>query len=80
MCLLIFAHRVAARYPLLVAANRDEFHARPTSAAQFWEQYPHLLAGRDDEQGPCSRALPPSPIIATRRAPHRPHGPAENCR
>ena len=51
MCLLIFAHRVAARYPLLVAANRDEFHARPTSAAQFWEQYPHLLAGRDDEQG-----------------------------
>lgn len=51
MCLLIFAHRVTARYPLLVAANRDEFHARPTAPAQFWERHPHLLAGRDEEQG-----------------------------
>jgi uncharacterized protein with NRDE domain len=51
MCLLIFAHRVCPRYPLLVAANRDEFHARPTAPAQFWEDYPQLLAGRDLEQG-----------------------------
>lgn len=51
MCLLIFAHRVAPGYPLLVAANRDEFHARPTAAAQFWAQHPKLFAGRDEEQG-----------------------------
>ena len=51
MCLLIFAHRVAPQYPLILAANRDEFYARPTETAQFWTQYPQLLAGRDLEQG-----------------------------
>jgi uncharacterized protein with NRDE domain len=47
MCLLIFAHRVDPRHPLVLAANRDEFHARPTAASAFWPEYPQLLAGRD---------------------------------
>ena len=51
MCLLILAHRVSSDYPLLVAANRDEFHARPTAASQFWPEHPELLAGRDLLQG-----------------------------
>jgi len=51
MCLLIFAHRVASEYPLLVAANRDEFHARPTAVSDFWADSPQLLAGRDLLQG-----------------------------
>ena len=51
MCLLIFAHRVARHYPLVLAANRDEFHARPTARAHFWPEFPQLLAGRDLEQG-----------------------------
>tara|TARA_R110001599_G_scaffold353459_1_gene592706 strand:- start:419476 stop:420252 length:777 start_codon:yes stop_codon:yes gene_type:complete len=51
MCLLIFSHRVNSRYPLVLAANRDEFHARPTAAATFWPEHPQLLAGRDLEQG-----------------------------
>ncbi len=51
MCLLIFAHRAVQKYPLVLAANRDEFHARPTAAADFWQDYPQLLAGRDLEQG-----------------------------
>lgn len=51
MCLLIFAHRTSSRYPLVVAANRDEFHARPTAVSGFWEEHPGLLAGRDLEQG-----------------------------
>ncbi|MCB1704175.1 MAG: NRDE family protein [Halioglobus sp.] len=51
MCLLVFAHQANARHPLLVAANRDEFHARPTAASQFWDEHPGLLAGRDLEQG-----------------------------
>lgn len=51
MCLLIFAHRVSDQFPLVVAANRDEFHARPTAASAFWEDIPDLLAGRDLEQG-----------------------------
>lgn len=51
MCLIIFAHRVHPGYPLLLAANRDEFHARPTAPAAFWEDRPHLLAGRDLSAG-----------------------------
>ncbi len=51
MCLLIFAHQVSPLYPLLVAANRDEFHARPTAVSDFWVEYPDLFAGKDLEQG-----------------------------
>ena len=51
MCLLIFAHQTSSRYPLVVAANRDEFHARPTAASHFWADHPGLLAGRDLDQG-----------------------------
>ena len=51
MCLLIFAHGVDPRYPLVVAANRDEFHARPTAGSEFWPEHPAILAGRDLEQG-----------------------------
>lgn len=47
MCLLIVRHRTLARYPLLIAANRDEFHARPTEPMHHWPDAPHVLAGRD---------------------------------
>ena len=51
MCLLIFAHEADPRYPLVVAANRDEFHARPTAGSEFWPERPTILAGKDLEQG-----------------------------
>lgn len=51
MCLLVFAYQTDPRFPLVLAANRDEFHARPTAASQFWPEQPDLLAGRDLEQG-----------------------------
>jgi uncharacterized protein with NRDE domain len=51
MCLLIFAHRTSARFPLVIAANRDEFHARATAQSHFWPSHPDLLAGQDLEQG-----------------------------
>ena len=47
MCLIAFAWRHHPRYPLVVAANRDEFHQRPTAPASFWPDCPRLLAGRD---------------------------------
>jgi uncharacterized protein with NRDE domain len=47
MCLILFAHRAHPRFPLVVAANRDEFHGRPTAPAAFWEDAPQVLAGRD---------------------------------
>ena len=47
MCLIIFAHQQHQRYPLLVAANRDEHYRRETASAGFWPQHQQLLAGRD---------------------------------
>jgi uncharacterized protein with NRDE domain len=51
MCLLILSHQVSTEFPLLVAANRDEFHGRPTAHSGFWADHPALLAGRDLQQG-----------------------------
>ena len=47
MCLIAIAWRHHPRYPLVVAANRDEFHQRPTAPASFWPDSPRILAGRD---------------------------------
>lgn len=49
MCLILVAWRCDERFPLVVAANRDEFHARPSAAAAFWGDSPQVLAGRDLE-------------------------------
>ncbi|PLW83554.1 hypothetical protein CWI75_04165 [Kineobactrum sediminis] len=51
MCLILFSWGLNPDYPLVVAANRDEFHARATVPARFWPDQPQLLAGRDLEQG-----------------------------
>lgn len=51
MCIVAIAHRASGRYPLIVAANRDERHARPSAAAQWWEGPELLLAGRDLSAG-----------------------------
>lgn len=49
MCLIVLAWRVRPELPLIVAANRDEFHARPAARAAFWDDQPQILAGRDLE-------------------------------
>jgi len=51
MCLILIAYRYHPRYPLLVAANRDEFHDRPTAPLGFWEDIPQIVAGRDLKEG-----------------------------
>ncbi|WP_096200862.1 NRDE family protein [Bacillus sp. FJAT-45350] len=50
MCLVLFAYDTHQDYSLIIAANRDEFFARPTLSATFWEEAPNLLAGRDIEK------------------------------
>lgn len=51
MCLLLLGWRQHARYPLVLAANRDEFFTRPTESARFWPDNPDVLAGRDAVEG-----------------------------
>ncbi len=47
MCLILFAYRIHPVYPLILAANRDEFYNRPARPLSFWEASPSVLAGRD---------------------------------
>ncbi len=47
MCLIVLAWRAHPRFPLVVAANRDEFHSRKAAPAAFWRDQPQILAGRD---------------------------------
>lgn len=49
MCLILIAHGAHADFPLVIAANRDEYYERSTAKAAFWEDHPHILAGRDLE-------------------------------
>jgi len=50
MCLILFAYRQHPDYPLIVIANRDEYYARPTRDAHWWEDA-DIFAGRDLEAG-----------------------------
>ena len=47
MCLILFAWKSHPDYPLVVAANRDEFYERDTEGMAWWPEYPNVLAGRD---------------------------------
>ena len=49
MCLALFALDAHPRYTLVVAANRDEYHARPAVPAAWWDE--GWLAGRDLKAG-----------------------------
>jgi uncharacterized protein with NRDE domain len=51
VCLIIISVDQHPDYSLVVAGNRDEFHARRTATAQFWEEAPDVLGGRDLEAG-----------------------------
>lgn len=51
MCLIVFAIDSHSRYPFVLAANRDEFYARPTQPLHAWPDTPQVFAGRDLEAG-----------------------------
>ncbi|AUA58110.1 Uncharacterized conserved protein [Achromobacter spanius] len=51
MCLAVLALHALPGIPVLIAANRDEFHARPTLPAAQWADAPGLYAGRDGLAG-----------------------------
>ncbi len=47
MCLTLFAIDQHKDYPFVVIANRDEYYARPTRSAHWWDDTPSIYAGRD---------------------------------
>ena len=57
MCLILFAYRLHPERPLVVAANRDEYHARPALAAHWWPEdaatpmSSGIFGGRDETAG-----------------------------
>ncbi|HEX4151819.1 MAG TPA: NRDE family protein [Steroidobacteraceae bacterium] len=51
MCLILVLWRARPEYPCVLAANRDEFHARPSAGAHWWTESPGILAGKDLQAG-----------------------------
>lgn len=51
MCLIVFAWQVHPLYPLVLAANRDEYFSRPSLPLGYWKDLPDVLGGRDIEKG-----------------------------
>lgn len=51
MCLLVLAWQAHPRYPLIVAANRDEFHDRPAQPLAKWDGPTEIYGGRDLRAG-----------------------------
>jgi uncharacterized protein with NRDE domain len=51
MCLIVFAWQLVRGTPLVAVGNRDEFYDRPAEPANWWTEYPDILAGRDLRSG-----------------------------
>jgi len=51
MCLILLSYRMHNRYPLILAANRDEFYERPSAAVSLWNEAPGVVAGKDLQRG-----------------------------
>lgn len=47
-------------YPLVLAANRDEYYCRPTTSAGPWQDQPGIIGGRDLLQGGSWLAMCPN--------------------
>jgi uncharacterized protein with NRDE domain len=78
MCLILIAWQINPDYPLVVAANRDEFFARPATAAARWPDAPYLIAGRDLEAGGAWLGVTDAgrfAAVTNVREPGRPPGP-----
>ncbi|MGY3171083.1 uncharacterized protein with NRDE domain [Pseudomonas sp. TE12234] len=77
MCLIVFAWRPGHAQPLIVAANRDEFYARPSLPLAQWPEAPQVHAGRDLEAGGTWLGIGANGRFAALtniRDPHRPPG------
>ncbi len=79
MCLIVVGWQVHPDYPLIVAANRDEFHARPTALAAPWKDAPQVIAGRDLEAGGTWLGITKTGHFAAVTNVREPGAPAGRC-
>ena len=65
MCLVLAAYNSHPDYKLVLIANRDEFHSRPSKILHNWERNPNILGGKDIEAGGTRLATSTSGKVAT---------------
>jgi uncharacterized protein with NRDE domain len=51
MCTILIANRVNPGYPVLFAANRDEYYSRASTGPELLARSPKIVGGRDKEKG-----------------------------
>jgi uncharacterized protein with NRDE domain len=51
MCIAYLAFGAHPDWPLFIAANRDEYHQRPSLAAAPWRDHPDIIGGVDCQAG-----------------------------
>jgi uncharacterized protein with NRDE domain len=65
MCTVIVLYRPAHRWPVLIAANRDEKLDRAWDPPDgWWPEHPMLVGGRDRTAGGTWMALGPGGVVA----------------
>ncbi|ACO80924.1 hypothetical protein AvCA_48200 [Azotobacter vinelandii CA] len=77
MCLIVFAWRPGHATPLVLAANRDEFYARPCRPLAAWPEAPGVHAGRDLESAGTWLGVAPDgrfAAVTNIRDPSQPRG------
>jgi len=51
MCIILYLYRAHAELPLVIAANRDEYYARPADPPRLLHERPRALGGVDRRAG-----------------------------
>lgn len=51
MCIVFLVIDQHPDFPLIIAANRDEYHDRPSASMEYWKDRPDILSGRDLREG-----------------------------
>jgi uncharacterized protein with NRDE domain len=82
VCTLAIYVRTVAGYPLVVAANRDEFFSRPASTPRLLDEEANIFGGRDDVAGGTWLAVNGSGVVAAllNRRSDRPPDPSRRSR
>jgi len=82
VCTLAIYVRAVAGYPLVVAANRDEFFSRPASAPRLLDEQAKIFGGRDEVAGGTWLAVNGSGVVSAllNRRSERPADPSRRSR